>query len=434
MNSRAHYDRLSRDTLDEALARIPGYAAWRSFDPGPSVPIDQRYAALPILTKQELRDHFPLGFIPPGRDLPAGLNNGEVEYARTSGSTDDEVTLVFHAPWWEASEKAAWQLNDHARQIATGTHREAVLASPRCVGPGYTERPLSMEERTLGRHLYLNQQINPATWTPADIRRMVEELNRYQPVVLEADAAYLAFFTRRVAELGFAVHQPQLVFLTYSFPSRVYRHQIRRVFTAPMVSSYGSTETGHVFMECEAGRLHQNTAHCRVDFQPWLPRYGGPTRGRMLVTVFHNPWFAVLRFDTGDVATLDTRGPCPCGRTEGLTLASIDGRTQDVTYSSDGRAITVEDLDVALAGIRTLTGWQLDLPEPMFLRLHILTERDAAEPTRKAAHEILEWIYGAEMRIEVAAVPSLQPERSGKFRFARTAFPVDHARLWNTPP
>jgi phenylacetate-CoA ligase len=434
MNRRAHYDQLSRETLDDALSNVPGYAAWRPFDPGSSVPVDQRYAALPILTKQELRTHFPLGFIPPGRDLHAGLKNGEVEYAKTSGSTDDEVTLVFHAPWWASSEQAAWQLNNHARHIATGTHREVVLASPRCVGPGHTDHPLSMEERILGRHLYLNQQVNPATWTPDDIRRMVAELNRYQPAILEADPAYLAFFTRWIAELGLDVFQPQLIFLTYSFPSRVYLRQIRKVFTAPMVSSYGSTETGHVFMECEAGRLHQNTNHCRVDFQPWLPRYGGPTLGRMLVTVFHNPWFAVLRFDIGDVARLDTRGPCPCGRTEGLTLASIDGRTKDVTFTGDGRAVTVEDLDVALAGIRTLTGWQLDLPEPMFLRLRILTEPNAVEPTRKVAHEILEWIYGAEMRIEVAAVPSLQPELSGKFRFARAAFPVDHGRLWNSPP
>jgi phenylacetate-CoA ligase len=430
MNTTTDYDQLSRETLDYALAHIPGYATWRAADPGPSVPVSQRYAALPILTKQELRAHFPHGFIRPGRNLHAGLKNGEVEYARTSGSTEDEVTLIFHAHWWEASEGAAWQLNKHARQIATGTHREVVLASPRCVGPGFANHPLSMEERTLGRHLYLNQQINPATWTRDDLLRMVDELNRYQPVVLEADPAYLACLARRIAETGCEVFQPQLIFLTYSYPSRIYLRQIRRVFTAPTVSSYGSTETGHVFMECEAGRLHQNTGHCRVDFQPWLPPYGGPTLGRLLVTVFHNPWFAVLRFDTGDVAHLDNRGPCPCGRTAGLTLASIDGRIKDVTFTPDGRAITVDELDAALAGIRTLAGWQLDLPEPMFLRLRLLADPGSAAATRASAHEMMKSLYGADMRLDVTVDSSLQPEPSGKFRFARAAFPVDHNRLW----
>lgn len=432
MNPESHYDRLSLQTLEYALGHIPGYAAWRKCDPGPAAPLDHRYTSLPILTKQELRDHFPHGFLPPGRDLHAGLQNGEVEYAKTSGSTDDQVTLVFHAPWWEASEQAAWQLNAHARRVATGVHREAVLASPRCVGPGYTEAPLNMAERTLGRHLYLNQKINPATWTADDVRRIVDELGAYQPVSLEGDPAYLAVLARRAAELGLTVFQPQLIFLTYSFPSRVYLRQIRRVFTAPTASSYGSTETGHVFMECEAGRLHQNTDHCRVDFQPWTALYGSHGLGRLLVTVFHNPWFAVLRFDIGDVARLDTRGPCPCGRTAGLTLASIDGRIKDVTFTPDGRAVTVEDLDAALAGVRGMNGWQLDLPDPQSLHLRLLTEPETADSARKEAREQVEGIYRSDMRINVTVEHSLQPEASGKFRFARVAFPVDHSRLWKT--
>lgn len=430
MNSSPAYDRLSQAALEEALAHIPGYAAWRACDPGPSVSIDERYARLPILTKQALREHFPAGFVPPGRNLDHGLKNGDVEYAQTSGSTDDQVTLVFHAPWWEASERAAWQLNAHARQVATGTHREVVIASPRCVGPGYTERVLSMSERTIGRHLYPNQKINPASWTEADIRRMTDEINRYEPVVLEGDPAYLAAFARRLAELRLSVIQPQLIFLTYSFPSRIYLRQIRRVFTAPMASSYGSTETGHVFMECEAGRLHQNAEHCRIDFRPWQPRYGGPQRGGMLVTVFHNPWFAVLRFDIGDVARLEDRGPCPCGRTAGLTLASIDGRTKDVTFTPDGRAITVSELDSALAGLPELYGWQMDLPEPARLELRLLAERGTEDHARRTATELIEWLYGADMRIAVTIVPALQHEPSGKFRFARAAFPINHEQLW----
>ena len=428
------YHRLSRETLEHGLANVPGYAAWRAFDPGPSAPIDQRYSACPVLTKQALREHFPNGFIPAGRDLQAALNNGDVEYAKTSGSTDDQVMIVFSAPWWEASERSAWQLNAHARRIATGTHREVVLASPRCVGPGYVEHPLTVQERTIGRHLYLNQTINPATWTDDEVRRMVDELNQYQPAVFEADPAYLAWFARRIADLNLAVFQPQLFFLTYSYPSRIYLRQIHRVFTAPTASSYGSTETGHVFMECEAGRLHQNTDQCRVEFLPWLPRHGGATRGRLLVTVFHNPWFPVLRFDVGDVARMDTRGPCPCGRTGGLTLASIEGRIKDVTFATDGRAITVDELDAALADLRNLEGWQLDRPEPALLHLRVLARPTSSETVRQSAHEILMRLYGADARVEVTVVPSLHPEPSGKFRFARTAFPVDHSRLWQEPP
>lgn len=430
----ANHETLCRQALDHGLSRVPGYAAWRRLDPGPEAAVDVRYAALPVLTKQDLRDHFPRGFIPTDRDLETGLASGEVEYARTSGSTDDQVTVIFHARWWEASEHSAWALNSVAHRITTGAHAEVVLASPRCVGPGYAEHAQSQAHRTLGRHLYINEKIDPATWTDDDVRRMADELNAHEPVVLEADPAYLACFARRVKALGLATHTPALIFLTYSFPSRVYLRQIRETFPCPVASSYGSTETGHVFMQCEAGRLHQNVEHCRVDFEPFRAAHGGPILGRLLVSTLRNPWFPVLRFDIGDVAHREERGPCPCGRTDGLTLASIDGRIKDITFSPDGRAITVNRLDEALADIEGLRGWQLDHVSPAEYRLSVLAEPETADRTVRSAHVALRALYGEQARIAVKAVPGLEPEASGKFRFARARFPVDHTILWSAPP
>jgi phenylacetate-CoA ligase len=429
MDTQCCYEQISFETLEQALSSVPGYASWGMHDPGPATPIDLRYSALPVLTKQDLRDHFPHGFVPRGRDLEAALKSGEVEFAKTSGSTEDQVTLVFHVPWWEASEQAAWQLNHHARTALTGRHREAVIASPRCVGPGYSLRDLSMQERTLGRHLYLNQKINPASWTDADIRRMAGELNHFQPVVLEGDPAYLAAFSHCIVELGIRVFQPQMIFLTYSYPSRIYLRLIRKAFCAPTASSYGSTETGHVFMECEAGSLHQNVEHCRVDFQPWHSKFGGPELGSMYVTVLRNPWFSLLRFDIGDVARRDPR-PCPCGRNTGLTLSRIEGRIKDVTFTPEGLAVTVDGIDKLLTVIDGLYGWQIDQADPQTYRLRVLSAPVAAAGVRIAAAAVMRRIYGPRARIEVERTDILQHELSGKIRFARALFPLDHSVLW----
>lgn len=428
----ARYRRRGREALDLALADVPGYAEWRRLDPGPRAPLDERYAALPALTKHELRAHFPAGFVPRQRELGPGLAAGEVEFAQTSGSTGDRVTLVFNPAWWEDSERAAWGLNRHARRFADGRHREAVLASPRCVGPGFSPRPLSVAERTIGRHLYVNQKLNPATWTAADVRRMAQEINDYEPVAIEGDPAYLAAFCRQVGAGGTRMWQPRIIFLTYTFPSRLYRRQIAEVFRAPQVSSYGSTETGHVFMECEAGRMHQNVEHCRVDFLPWLFRHGGPQRGRILVSVFHNPWFAVLRFDIGDVVRLDDRGPCPCGRGQGTVLRAIEGRVSDVTFDREGNAVSVNDLDARLAGVPGLAGWQLELPRPGQMRLRLLAAPGGQRPGCAQARERLRELYGDRVRIEAAVEKALTHEASGKIRFVRAAFPVDHTALWRS--
>lgn len=431
MHASSTYNAFSKKCLEHALSSVPGYADWRKYDPGPTSPITERFASLPTLTKQQLRDHFPRGFIPVSLDFDKGMASGEIEFAQTSGSTDDKVTIIFHPRWWEASEQAAWQLNSHAQRVATGQHREVVLASPLCVGPGFSHTPLTPHQRTIGRHLYLNQKINPASWTDDDIRQMADELSDYRPATLEGDPAYLAAFSLRTTTLNINLYQPQLIFLTYSYPSRLYRRRIQSSFSAPQVSSYGSTETGHVFMECEAGRLHQNTSHCRVDFEPWISCNDSLSRGRLLVSVFHNPWFAVLRFDIGDVARLDNRGPCPCGRHEGLTLASIDGRTKDVSFSTKGRAITVDDIDASLAQVTGVEGWQIDIIKPNSLQLRILTNETSGLPPEKECRNRLFEIYGDNTMIEVLPSSHLEHESSGKFRFVRSSVITEHNLLYS---
>lgn len=434
MHTSPNIPSLSLDCLENALTFVPGYASWKSLDPGPSRHIDERFAALPSLSKQQIRDHFPTGLIPKNMNFSLGMASGVIELAQTSGSTDDVVTIVFNRQWWEASEKDSWMLNSFARQFTTGSHREAVLASPRCVGPGFSPSPLSVEQRTLGRHLYLNQKINPASWSDDDVRLMADELAAFKPITLEGDPAYLAAFALRANHLSLALYQPRLVFLTYSYPSRLYRRRIQSAFNAPQSSSYGSTETGHVFTECEAGRLHQNQSHCRVDFIPWHPRHGSAPRGRLLVSVFHNPWFTVLRFDVGDVARLDDRGPCPCGRHEGLTLASIDGRTKDVSFTPGGRPVTVDDIDSTLTYVPRLEGWQADHPHPGQFLFRILSTDPANPAPAQECHERLQALYGLDASITVLPCLSLEHEPSGKFRFCRSAFPIDHSTLWNDSP
>ena len=129
-----HYPQRCGETLDEALYSTEAYDAWRTLDPGRASPVFSRFAALPALTKRELRAGGPQGFVPHGRDVAEGLAASEIELVATSGATGDQVTNVWYQPWWNASEAASWQLNAHARAVATGVHREGILTSPWCAG------------------------------------------------------------------------------------------------------------------------------------------------------------------------------------------------------------------------------------------------------------------------------------------------------------
>ena len=404
------------EALEQALEGVPFFASWRAADPGSGVPVAARYAALPALTKADIRDHFPRGFVPAGVDYEAELASGRVSYVSTSGSTADQVTLFWSQAWWNRSERESWALNAHLRPVADGRHREAVLASPRCVGPYRPGVTLPLAERTLGRLLFLNQTVNPAGWTEAEAFRMLGELGDFRPAVLEADPFYLAALAAFALDRGVKVYQPQVITFTYSFPSKVFLQLIRRAFGAPFASSHGSTETGYVFMECERGRMHQNTASCHVDFVP----VGGPRRpalGRLLVTPFGHPVQRFLRFDIGDLAER-SESACPCGRSEGLTLERIVGRASDVTVARSGRRVTVAELDSLLAGVAGVRAFQAEQAESGELRVRLCLAPGLGADAVGEAERAVGEAYGFPVRSEAAA--ALEHEPSGKVRLART--------------
>lgn len=410
------YHRRSRETLSGALAEVAAYRSWRSLDPGESAAIDQRYEALPPLTKQDLRKHFPHGLVPERRNVTEALKSGEIEFVETSGTTAERITNIWNQAWWDASEAASWKLNAHTAAL-DGLHPEAILTSALNVG-ARSESDLPFEARRLGRLLYLNEKAMPQELTERHFERMARELEEFRPKVLEANASWLARLAWWALDRGKSLAAPQAVVFTYELPSLLHLAAIRQVFPVPFISSYGSTETGYVFMQCEHGRFHQNTEFCRVDFEPLRPEHGGPGLGRILITTFQNPWTVLLRFDVGDLVRLADPTPCPCGRSEGLMLSVVEGRLANATYAVTGRLVTPREVDQSLAQVPSLRDYAVEQAGPRDYTLSLVPEPSAPDPAGPA-RDALAAVYGAGARIMAEKRPDLAPGLSGKFRRTR---------------
>jgi phenylacetate-CoA ligase len=414
---------------DLALGKVPAYRDWARYDSAPDDPL-ARLAALPVMDKDLMRARGPAAFVSPPHDLSAALAAGEVELVHTSGSMGDRVENVWCQSWWNASEKASWNLHARLRRICDGRHREAILASPLCVGFSCETGYLNRDQRTLGRFLFLNERVNPGAWTAAHMDRMLEELDDFQPAVLEASPSYLACLCRYASRRGRSVQSPGAIVLTFENPSRMHLRLIRAVFDSPVISSYGATEAGYVFMECECGRLHQNTEFCHVDFIPFAPCHGGPLIGAILVTTFNNPWRLLIRFDICDVVRLAAE-PCPCGRREGLTLEAIEGRGINLTVTPDGRAVTQNAVDRLIGVEPDLENYQLLQTSEQDYRLRIVC-RDGSEPA--LADRLLQRLtvlYGNKARIRIEKAAVLEPDPPGKFRLCKPLIPVDPRSFWD---
>ena len=88
------YYSLSLQMLETSLGKVLMYRSWQPFDPGPGFSVNKRYAALPVLTKKDIRQYFPYGVLPQDIDLQKGLSTGEIELVQTSGTTDDKITNI----------------------------------------------------------------------------------------------------------------------------------------------------------------------------------------------------------------------------------------------------------------------------------------------------------------------------------------------------
>jgi phenylacetate-coenzyme A ligase PaaK-like adenylate-forming protein len=420
-----YYD-ISKRTLDIGLEKVAAYRTWKHLDPGPNYDIESRFAAMPALTKKDIRENFPHGMLPHDCDLDQGIRNGEITLVETSGTTDDRITNIWNQKWWDASEAASWDLNSYMSQIATGSHNEAILSNPINVGIISDDIDLPMESRRLARFLYLNEKTDPVAWTPAIMERMIQELNTFRPAVIEANPSYLARLCRYINNGRVIVFQPGVVVFTYEYASRLYFRQIRQVFpNVPVVSSYGTTETGYVFMECEKGRLHQNSKYSRVDFQPFRREHGGPLLGRILVTPLGNQWSYLLRFDTGDIVQLEASGKCDCGRNLGLILSSVNGRRANLTLTCQGRLVTLHELDNALGVLQGIEEYELVQTSAGVYSLRLVSQRPDKDKLSEEATRILKTLYGQEAQVSIIYRRAITPGRSGKYMLSRALFPIE---------
>ena len=433
--------------FETALGTARAYAPWRLFDPGAGSHIDERYDAVPELTKQMIRDHFPTGLLPNGKNIEKGLLSEEVEYTYTSGTTGDRVINIWDQNWWDRAEASSWKLNAHTAKMPY-PQREAKLASSLNVGIS-CEEDLPVSHRKVGEKLYLNEKINMIQWQPRHFMRMAAELKEFRPVILETNPSLLARLAYWAIDEGVEMYSPAAIIFTYEFISKIHLTAIRKVFTSPLISSFGTTETGFVLQECEAGYLHQNIDFCRIDFHPLKEGYGGPELGRMLVTTFGNPWNSVVKFDTGDLVRLHRNNKCACGRGAGLIAEAVEGRTTNCTFATNGGLVTTMALDSALAAIPGVRDYHMEQHDSSNYTLRLMAGKDISNrrvdvfdaeigaanagtgvtntgaDLTNAASAALKSLYGDDGYFDVLIVDNIYPGPAGKFRRTQANFEYD---------
>jgi phenylacetate-CoA ligase len=369
--------------------------------------------ALPFISKQEIKKDFPKNFLRAGQSLDELVAKKLVEIEHTAGTTDNRADLLLEHGWWARQEAWALSLNSHVAQVLAenpGAHR-VTISSPACNGDITYNGTPSAKRRTLGNTRVLSLSRFPFLLSIDDLDQMVEEALAWDPVFLDTDPVYAAVFALH-CELR-KVRFPKLKFIltSYEYTSVLHKRILERVFDVPVYNLYGSTETGHLMMEEDAGLMvaSKNVAHLDVINED------DRGVGELVVSTLSNDYMPLLNYRIGDL--VERRSTA--GEPDGSSMSYIlHGRAPDALKTPDGRRVTTRDVDQCFIGGEGLVHYRLHEISPGNFRLSYILEGDGQTKTSvSAVVEKLEQLIRPSKKIDSQPVKFLLPEGSGKFVF-----------------
>jgi len=328
-----------RDVCRRARERVPFYRErWRNAVPEDMSP--ESLAQLPIVEKETVRSR-PYDFVADDCDLRAMYRE------HTSGTTGTPLDV-----WWSHDTVQDWYSLFEARwREWNGLSRHdrwAILGGQVIVPIGRSRPPFWVHNSGLNQ-LYMSVYHISLDSTPA----YLDAIAKYRPVYM------FGFASAMHALAAFAIEHRRddvrfRVAISNAEPLHEYqRETITRAFGCPVRNTYAMSEIAVGAGECPFGTMHVWPDAGIVEVVDRLDRPLPPGRvGDLVCTGLVNPDMPFIRYRVGDRGALAPRGTrCPCGR-QTPVLASLEGRNDDVLWTSDGRSVGRLGVSGILDGLR----------------------------------------------------------------------------------
>ena len=280
----------------------------------------------PILQKEPLRAH-PQAFIADDCDIR------RMFHEHTSGTTGKPLDL-----WWSRETVRAWYALFEARWrrwYGVSRHdRWAILGGQLVVPVSRSQPPFWVWNGALHQLYMSSYHLSPAT-----IPSYLQALRKHRIV-------YLLGYTSAVYELACGaldLGRDDVTFrVVVANAEPVYPYQrdaIEQAFRCPLRETYGMAEIVVAAGECEAGTLHLWPEVGWVEILASQSPVTSGMSGEIVATGLFNADMPLIRYRTGDCGAPGSgEANCTCGRTLPV-LSGLEGRTDDVLYTRDGRWI-----------------------------------------------------------------------------------------------
>jgi phenylacetate-CoA ligase len=363
----------------------------------------ETFQTFPFTGKPEMRQGFP--FLPPGQNLESLLEEQVVELEHTSGTSEEQLPVLFQRGWWDAQEERALRLNPFIARVldAHPDARRATLTTPACNGRVCFSAWRSRAHRIFGKTLYVNQARIPFVLKDDEMARMADEIADWSPKFLDVDPVHAAWFALYCERQGIRFPSLEFVLCSYEFVSVVHKRIVEHAFGVPVFNLYGSTETGHLLME--DGQRTMKPCYDNAFLEVVQPDDRGV--GDLIVTTLTNNYMPLLRYRIGDLVE---RRVLPYG-----TSYIVHGRARDAIRNGAGRRATTWDVDRCFDGVAGIVHYQVHQDNDGNFQFRYIPDRDGPGELKTVVAK-LEELLKPKSSITVESVPMLPPTPSGKFR------------------
>lgn len=359
---------------------------------------------LPVLAKRDIQDH---------QDLLVSSNVPTSKRLRnqTGGSTGSPLQFYVDKERFD-SRMASVARHDGWAGLRPGDWYAHLWGSRFDVGDKPDPNP-SWRQRLLHRNLTLHS----AAVSEESMMQYVRVLRKYRPrhmLAYAQSAVLFAEFCQRnnLRDIRF---ESMIVSAEMLLPGK--RAVLEDAFGGKVFNRYGCREVSVIASECEFhSGMHINADALLVEVaaDPSLPS----GMGRVLVTDLLNRSMPLIRYEIGDLASLDDTLRCPCGRSLPL-IGSIEGRTSDFLRLPSGRMVAGPSLAVLATDMRDVRQVQFIQPDPQHVTLKVVAGTGYNTSTEDELRRRVQPYLEGQASLTIVTADSIPSEASGKYRFVK---------------
>ncbi len=389
-----------RDLIRHAWDTVPYY---RTLLSGLGLrPTDFRAVAdldkLPIMDRGTVRSHS-------SEMLSQGWPKARIVSGHTGGTTGKALKVFEDRDTWAWNWATVWRHR----------HRFGIKLADSFVtfGGRLGVVPLNEMRPPFWRRNYLDGQtyVSVHHMTVPNMRPLVDYLTGRSVAFYCGYPSALYLVAKYLLENDIRLVDPPRCVITNS--ETLLPHQARAIQVAlgtQMGDLYGQTEHCGIISQCEAGRYHVDMEFGIVELLP--VKDAPPNLRRIVCTGLRNPVMPLIRYDTGDLATISST-PCPCGR-ESPCVERIDGRIESYVVTPDGRQLgRMDHLFKEASGIEEAQFVQHTVHD---LTVKLVRGKAYTERAERAFMADLRALVGDAIRITVEPVDDIPRNANGKFR------------------